>query len=128
MHATPAIDQDEQKPSTPPPVVGITYAVNASSRLPRLASRRLGQGLTAAGLAHRAGSKGLDRETGVGGLACVVKHDLPALLGFFEDEGEDSFRVAAFFFTAIELIFADADGEALVEGVDFQFGEAEGAH
>ena len=58
----------------------------------------------------------------------VVDYDLPALVGFFEDEGEDSFYVAAVLFAAVELVFADADGEFFVEAVDFEIGEGEGTH
>jgi hypothetical protein len=58
----------------------------------------------------------------------VVDDDLPALVGFFEDEGEDAVGVAAFFFVAVEVVFADDYGEPFVEGVDLELGEAEGAH
>ena len=58
----------------------------------------------------------------------VVDDNLPALVGFFEDEGEEAFRVAAIFFAAVELIFADADGELFVESVDLELREGEGAH
>jgi hypothetical protein len=58
----------------------------------------------------------------------VVDDDLPAFVGLFEDEGEQAFGVAAVFFAAFELVFADADGAAAVEGVDFEIGAGEGSH
>ncbi len=58
----------------------------------------------------------------------MVDDDLPAFFGFFEDEGEDAVGVTAFFFASFEVVFADADGEFFVEGVDFELGEAEGSH
>jgi hypothetical protein len=62
------------------------------------------------------------------GLGGVVDDDLPAFVSFFEDKGEEAFGVAAVFFAAFELIFADADGETVIEGVDFEIGEGEGSH
>jgi hypothetical protein len=58
----------------------------------------------------------------------VVDDDLPALIGFFEDEGEDAVGVASIFLAAIEMIFANDYGEFFVEWVDFQLGEGERAH
>ena len=58
----------------------------------------------------------------------MIEDDLPALVGFFEDQGEEAFCVAPFFFAAVELVFSDADGEFLVEGVDFDVGEGECSH
>ena len=58
----------------------------------------------------------------------MVDDDLPALVGFFEDEREETFYVAAVLFAAVELILADADGEFFVEAVDFEVSEGEGAH
>jgi hypothetical protein len=58
----------------------------------------------------------------------VVDDDLPALIGFFEDEREDTAGGAAFFFAAIEVVFTDDYGELFVEGMDFQLREGQGAH
>jgi hypothetical protein len=68
---------------------------------------------------------------GIGGESLaggVVNDDLPALVGLFEDQGEEAFGVASVFFAAIEMIFADDYGEALVERMGFELGEAEGSH
>ena len=61
-------------------------------------------------------------------LGGVVKDDLPAVVGVFEDEGEETFGAAAVFFAAIEVVFANNDGEVFVEGVDLEVGVGEGAH
>lgn len=61
-------------------------------------------------------------------LGGVVENDLPTLIGFFEDEGEDAVGVAAVFFATVEMVFAEDYGELFVEGMDFEFGEAEGPH
>ncbi len=58
----------------------------------------------------------------------MVDDDLPALVGLFEDEAEEAVGWAAIFLAAFEVVFADADGESLVEGVDFELGEGERAH
>jgi hypothetical protein len=58
----------------------------------------------------------------------VVDDDLPAVGRFFEDQGEDASCIAAIFFASFEVIFAYADGEVFVEGVDLKLGEGEGAH
>jgi len=58
----------------------------------------------------------------------VVDDDLPAFVGFFEDEGEETVGVAALFFAAVEVVLADDVGEAIVERVDLEFGEGEIAH
>jgi hypothetical protein len=58
----------------------------------------------------------------------VVDDDLPALVGFFEDEGEDAIGWATVFLAAVEMVFADDYGKLFVERVDFELGEAEVAH
>ena len=58
----------------------------------------------------------------------MVDYDFPAFVGFFEDEGEEAFGVAAFFFASVEFVLAEADGVVFAEGVDFQLGEGEIAH
>ena len=58
----------------------------------------------------------------------MVEDDLPAVVGVFEDEGEEAFGVAAVFFAALEAVFADDDGEVFVERVDLEVGVGEGAH
>lgn len=61
-------------------------------------------------------------------LRGVVDDDAPAFGSFFHDEGEDAIGVAAGFFGAFEVVFAEGDGEVLVERMDFEVGEGEGAH
>src|ERR1700722_10874082 len=58
----------------------------------------------------------------------VVDDDLPALVGFFEDEGEDAFGWASLLLVAFEVVLADDYGEVFVKGPDFKVGEGEGAH
>ena len=58
----------------------------------------------------------------------MVDDDLPAVVGIFEDEGEESFGVAAVFLAAFEVVFADDDGEVFVEGMDLKVGVGERAH
>ena len=63
-----------------------------------------------------------------GSLRGVVDDDLPAVVGIFEDEGEEAFGVAAVFFAAFEVVFADNDSEVFVERMDLEVGVVEGAH
>ena len=58
----------------------------------------------------------------------MVDDDLPALIGLLEDEGKDAVGVAAIFFAAVQVVFADDYGEILVERMDLELGEAESAH
>src|ERR1700681_829061 len=58
----------------------------------------------------------------------VVDDDLPALVGLFEDQGEEALGVAAVFFGAFKLVLTDAYGEVFVERVDLKLGEGEGPH
>jgi len=61
-------------------------------------------------------------------LGGVIYDDLPAIVGVFEDEGEESFSVSAVFFAAFEMIFADDHGEVFIERVDFEVSVGEGTH
>ena len=58
----------------------------------------------------------------------MIEDDLPAVVGVFDDEGEEAFDVAAVFPTALEVVFAEDDGEVLVERVDLEVGVGESAH
>src|SRR5260370_13996769 len=73
-------------------------------------------------------SKSQKGQSHLQGLGGMVDDDLPAFVGFFEDEGEDAVGVAAFFLVAVEVVFADDYDEVVVEGVDLELGEGEGAH
>ena len=61
-------------------------------------------------------------------LGGVVDDDLPAVVGVFKDEGEEAFGDAAVFLAALEMVFADDDGEVLIERMDLEVGVGEGAH
>jgi len=58
----------------------------------------------------------------------VIDDDLPAIVCVLEDEGEEAFCIAAIFFASFEAVFSRDDGEVLVERVDLEVGEGEGAH
>ena len=53
-------------------------------------------------------------------LGRVVNDDLPAFVGIFQDEGEQAFGDATVFLAALEMVFADDDGEVLIEGMDLK--------
>jgi hypothetical protein len=61
-------------------------------------------------------------------LRGVVNDDLPAVVGVFEDQREEAFGVAAVFFAAFKMVFADDDGEVFVKRMDLEVGVGEGAH
>src|SRR5260370_32921037 len=73
-------------------------------------------------------SKSQKGQSHLQGLGGMVDDDLPAFVGFFEDEGEDAVGVAAFFLVAVEEVFADDYDEVVVEGGDLELGKGEGAH
>src|ERR1700749_4307154 len=58
----------------------------------------------------------------------MVEADLPAVIGVFDDEGEEAFGVSAVLFAAFETIFAEDDGEGFVERMNLKGGVGEGAH
>ena len=70
----------------------------------------------------------VERKPSLGRLGGVVDDDLPAVIGVFEDQGEEAFGDAAVFLAAVEVVFADDDCEVLVEGMDLEVGVAQGAH
>ena len=61
-------------------------------------------------------------------LGGVVDYNLPAVVGFFKDEGEKSIGRAAILFGSVEVVPADADCEGITEGMGFEFREAKRSH
>jgi len=61
-------------------------------------------------------------------LRGVIDDDLPAVVGIFEDEGEETFGAATVFFAAFQVVLADDDGEVFIERMDLEVGVRESAH
>ena len=61
-------------------------------------------------------------------LGGVIEDDFPAVVGVFDDEGEEAFDVATIFPAALEMVFAEDDGEVLVERMYLKVGISESAH
>ena len=58
----------------------------------------------------------------------MIDDDLPAVVGVFEDEGEEAIGVSAVFLASFDAIFSGDDGEVLIERMDLEVGEGEGSH
>src|ERR1035437_3757369 len=61
-------------------------------------------------------------------LGPVVEDDLPALVGFFEHEGEQAVGRPAFLLGAVQVVLAEADGERVVQRMRLQFGKRDCSH